>query len=173
MTRLVRNLAGFSVALGSIGLLLSMFLSVGDVVGTQMGHPIPGALEFTESTMVLVVFGGMAWAQIRRAHIRVELVYLNVSKRMQSTMDIITSLAGILFFALLVWQGGNEALYSWQIGESTSGLIRFPLWPARWILVFGSALMILQLILDLWRDIVRFGDPHPVEFAEPAVADRT
>lgn len=79
-------------------------------------------------------------------------------------MDIITSLAGITFFGLLVWQGANEALYSWQIGESTSGLFRFPLWPARWILVLGSVLMILQLLLDLWRDVTRFGDPHPVEF---------
>lgn len=164
MARLVRKLAGFSVALGSIGLLLSMFLSVADVVGTQLGHPVSGALEFTESTMVLVVFGGIAWAQIRRAHIRVELLYLNAGKKMQSVMDIITSLAGIIFFSLLVWQGGNEALYSWQIDESTSGLFRFPLWPARWILVLGSSLMILQLIIDLWRDITRFGDPHPIEF---------
>lgn len=164
MTRLVRNLAGLSVALGSIGLLLSMFLSVADVIGTQMGHPVSGALEFTESTMVLVVFGGIAWAQIRRAHVRVELVYLNVGNRMRSVMDIITSIAGIVFFGLLVWQGAVEALYSWQIGESTSGLFRFPLWPARWILVFGSVLMILQLLLDLWRDLTRFGDPHPIEF---------
>lgn len=164
MTRLVRTVAALAVALGSIGLLLSMFLSVADVVGTQIGHPVSGGLEFTESSMVLVVFGGIAWAQIRRAHIRVELVYLNVGKRMRSAMDIITSVAGIVFFGLLVWQGAVEALYGWQIGESTSGLFRFPLWPARWILVLGSTLMILQLLLDLWRDLTRFGDPHPVEF---------
>ncbi|WP_310459149.1 TRAP transporter small permease subunit [Ruixingdingia sedimenti] len=164
MQQLVSKLAVFSVALGSIGLLLSMFLGVGDVVGMQLRHPVPGTLEFTESTMVLVVFGGIAWAQIRRAHIRVELVYLQVGKKMRSAMDIIASVAGIVFFALLTWQGGLEAVYSWQIGEATSGLLRFPLWPARWILVFGSVLMILQFLLDLWHDITRFGDPHPVEF---------
>lgn len=164
MTYLVTRLAALSVALGSIGLLLAMFLGVADVIGTRYGHPVAGALEFTESTMVLIVFGGIAWAQIRRSHIRVELIYLNVGPRMRSAMDIIASIAGILFFGLITWQGAVEALYSWQISEATSGLVRFPLWPARWILVFGASLMILQLLLDLWRDITRFGDPHPVEF---------
>ena len=164
MQRLVSSLAVLFVALGSIGLLLSMFFSVADVVGTQLRHPVPGTLEFTESTMVLVVFGGIAWAQIRRAHIRVELFYMNAGLKLRSLMDIITSIAGIVFFSLIVWQGGVEALYSWEIKEATSGLVRFPLWPARWMLVIGSMLMILQLLLDLWRDITRFGDPHPVEF---------
>lgn len=164
MARVIRNLAGVSVVLGSVGLLLSMLLGVADVAGMQLGRPIPGALEFTESTMVLVVFGGVAWAQISRAHIRVELLYFNVGKRMRSLMDIITSLAGIVFFGLLIWQGGTEALYSWRIGEATSGLLNFPLWPARWILVFGSALMVAQLFIDLVRDLFHFGNPHPIEF---------
>lgn len=164
MKTLVEKLAVFSVAVGSIGLLLSMLLSVADVVGTQMGHPVAGALEFTESTMVLVVFGGMTWAQIRRSHIRVELVYMQVGKRVRSAMDIVTSLAGIVFFGLLVWQGGVEAVYAWEIGESTSGLVSFPVWPARWILVLGSGLMILQLLIDLWYDLTHFGEPHELEF---------
>ena len=164
MAQIINRLAVFSVAIGSIALLLSMFLSVGDVIGTQMGRPVSGALEFTESTMVLVVFGGIAWAQIRRSHIRVELVYLQVGPRMRSAMDIVASIAGILFFGLIIWQGAVEALYSWQIQEATSGLLRFPLWPARWTLVFGSALMVLQLLLDLWYDLTHFGDPHPIEF---------
>lgn len=164
MKTLIEKLAVFSVALGSIGLLLSMLLSVADVVGTQLGSPVSGALEFTESTMVLVVFGGITWAQIRRSHIRVELVYMQVGKKMRSVMDIITSLAGIAFFVLLAWQGGVEAVYAWEIGESTSGLVAFPIWPARWILVFGSALMILQLLIDLWYDLTNFGNPHELEF---------
>ena len=57
MTYLVTRMAALSVALGSIGLLLAMFLGVADVIGTRYGHPVAGALEFTESTMVLIVFG--------------------------------------------------------------------------------------------------------------------
>lgn len=78
---------------------------------------------------------------------------------MRSTMDIIASLSGILFFSLLTWQAWNEVVFSYQIGESTSGLVSFPLLPARIAVVTGSSLFIVQLLLDLIRNIVDFGKP--------------
>ena len=163
MKTVIERLAVIAVALGGLGLMLSMFLGVADVVGTWAGSPVPGALEVTESTMVLVVFGGLAFAQIRRGHIRVELVYLRAGPKLRSAMDIIAAVSGIIFFGLLLWQGINEAIYSWSIGEATSGIIRFPLWPARILLVLGTGLMILQLLLDLWEDIRSFGTPREFE----------
>lgn len=135
--------------------MMSMCLGVADVVGTYLGHPVPGAYELTESTMVLVVFGGLTYAQIKRKHIRVELLYLRMPARVQSTMDVIADLAALVFFGLLVWQGWHEALYSYSIDEATNGLIRFPLYPARFCLVFGSALFLVQMVLDLIEDIGR------------------
>ncbi|MDQ8729289.1 TRAP transporter small permease [Bradyrhizobium sp. LHD-71] len=151
----VERLAWVSVLIGGIGLLISMILGVADVIGSYFNHPVAGAYEFTESTMVLVVFGGLTYAQIKRKHIRVELLYTHVRPRLQSTMDIIAGLAAITFILLLLWQGINEAQYSLEIDEATSGLIRFPLYPARFALVFGASLFCLQLILDLVEDIQR------------------
>lgn len=160
---LVTRLAVASVALGGLGLLVSMFLGVADVIGTSMGAPVPGALEMTESTMVLVVFGGLAYAQIRRSHIRVELVYLRAGPKLRSVMDLVAVLSALVFFGLLGWQGFNEALYSWSIAEATSGIIRFPLYPARFLLVFGAFLMLVQLLLDLWDIITHFGQSAEIE----------
>ncbi|MFV0492666.1 MAG: TRAP transporter small permease subunit [Pseudorhodobacter sp.] len=162
MRKLVEWIAVITVAFGSIGLLISMFLGVGDVVGTAFNRPLPGAREVTESTMVLIVFGGLAYAQIRRGHIRVELFYMRAGPRIRSCMDIIASASAIAFFALLSWQAINEAMFSWQWGEATSGLIRFPLYPARTLLAFGSVLMLVQLALDLIGDIRDFGNPRPI-----------
>ena len=145
-------------------MLMAMFLGVADVVGTQvLNVAVPGPRELTESTMVLIVFGALAYAQLRRAHIRVEIAYLAAGPRMRAAMDVVTDVAAIAFFALLMWQGLLEAQYSLQIGESTSGLIRFPLWPARFTLVAGTGLIILRLILDTIVDLgrIRTGRPLP------------
>jgi TRAP-type C4-dicarboxylate transport system permease small subunit len=133
---------------------------------------VPGALEITESTMVLIVFGALAFAQTRRAHIRVELLYGVVGPRLQAFMDAATHLTALAFFALLAWQGKGEALYSWQIDEATLGAIRFPLYPARWLLVIGSVLLMIQLVLDVIADLVRLwrGEPPPVAVHDPRVA---
>jgi TRAP-type mannitol/chloroaromatic compound transport system permease small subunit len=59
------------------------------------------------------------------------------------------------FFGLILSEAISEAQYSFQIGEATAGLIRFPLWPARFVLAAGCALVILQLALHLTQDVIR------------------
>jgi len=150
--------------LGTVGMLASMLLGVADVVGTKfLDYPVPGTLEFIESTMVLIVFGALAYAQERRAHIRVELLYGHVGPRGQSFMEAVTHVLAFAFFALLVWQGIGELRYSWEIREATMGTIRFPLYPARFLLVLGAALLLLRLALDIVADLgrLRRGEPPP------------
>jgi TRAP-type mannitol/chloroaromatic compound transport system permease small subunit len=129
LSHILERLALAVLLVGGFGMLMSMFLGVADIVGTQiLLIPVPGPRELTESTMVLIVFGALAYAQIRRAHIRVELLYFQMPPRIR---------------------------YSLQIGEATDGLIRFPLWPARFVLAAGCALVILQLMVHLIQDLIR------------------
>ena len=156
LTHLLEPVALGILLVGGLGLIISTFLGTADVVGTQMfGVPVPGATEITESTMVLIVFGALTYTQIRRSHIRVELLYMRAGARGQAAMDVFASLMAVLFFSLLLWQATNEALFSIKIDEATFGLVRMPLWPARIVLAAGTALLILQLLLDLVADLDR------------------
>ena len=159
MTAIGRNLERLALAvvlIGGLGMAIATLLGTGDVIGTQfLGKPVPGALEITEATMVLIVFGGLTFAQIRKSHIRVELVHARSGPRMRAFMDLFTHLCALLFFGLLLWQAINEATHSWSIGESADGLIRFPLYPARIVLCLGTALMLARLAVDLVLDTQR------------------
>ena len=162
LSTLLQKSALVLVLLGAVGMVSSMFLGTADVVGTQfLGVPVPGALEITESTMVLIVFGALAFAQMQRAHIRVEILHGYAGPRTKAFMDAVTHLVALVFFALLAWQGYGEALYGWEIRESTLGYIRFPLYPARWLLVLGTALLLLRLALDLISDLARMWRGEP------------
>jgi TRAP-type mannitol/chloroaromatic compound transport system permease small subunit len=158
------RLALWLLLLGTLGMISAMLVGVADVVGTEfLGRPVLGTLEFTESTMVLVVFGALAYAQERRAHIRVELLYSHVGPRGKSFMEAVTHIVAFVFFALVAWQGYVELLYSWEIKESTMGSVRFPLYPARVLLLVGVALLLLRLVIDIAQDIARLrrGEPPP------------
>lgn len=171
MQRLGRVVERFALAvllIGGAGMLTAMFLGTGDVIGTQFfGWPVPGAKEITESTMVLIVFGALTYAQIRRSHIRVELLYTHVGPRVQAAMDVFSDLAGLVFFGFLLWQAVFEAMKSWRIDETSDGLIVFSLYPARWILVAGVVFLIAQLLLDLIKDLPRLRTGAPVDTAGP------
>lgn len=167
LSEALRRIALAVLLLGGVGTMAAMFLGTVEVIGTQMLRtPVPGALELTESTMVLIVFGALTYAQIRRNHIRVELIYTQMGPRVRAAMDVFSDLAAIVFFSLLLWQSYNEAVYSWEIGEATVGLIRFPLYPARIILCLGTALLILQLILDIIVDIRRVATGAELELVD-------
>jgi TRAP-type mannitol/chloroaromatic compound transport system permease small subunit len=168
LSAVLSQLALGLLLLGAVGMIVSMFLGVADTVGTKfLGLPVPGTLEVTESTMVLIVFGALAYTQERRGHIRVELLYTNVGPRAQSFMDAITHLVAFVYFALLAWQGLGELAYSWQIREATMGTVRFPLYPARFLLVLGTFLLLVQLVLDIAADLgrLRRGEPPPAHAA--------
>ena len=151
--------------LGTVGMIAAMFVGVADVVGTEfLGSPVLGTLEFTESTMVLVVFGALAYAQERRSHIRVELLYGFVGARGKSFMEAVTHIVAFIFFGLVAWQGVGELIYSWEMKEATMGSVRFPLYPARFFLLLGAVLLLLRLAIDIVQDIGRLqrGEPPPV-----------
>ena len=160
----VSHLALGLLLLGTVGMIVSMVLGVADVVGTKfLDWPVPGTLEATESTMVLIVFGALAYAQERRGHIRVELLYSHAGPRGKSFMEVVTHVVAFAFFALLAWQGIGELRYSWEIREATMGTVRFPLYPARFLLVLGVGLLLLRLALDVVADLGRLwhGKPPP------------
>ncbi|TAK82561.1 MAG: TRAP transporter small permease [Betaproteobacteria bacterium] len=164
----VRRLAVGLVLLGSVGMMASMIICVADVVGTNfLDWPVPGALEITESTMVLIVFGALAYTQERRGHIRVEILHGHMGPRVRSFMDLVTHFLALVFFALLAWQSFGELSYGWEIRESTMGTIRFPLYPARFLLSAGAVLLVAQLALDV---IVDFGRMRRGEGPPPHAA---
>jgi TRAP-type mannitol/chloroaromatic compound transport system permease small subunit len=171
LRRWVQRLAVGMVLLGSVGMMLSMLICVADVIGTNFfGWPVPGTLEITESTMVLIVFGALAYTQEKRGHIRVEILHGYMSPRIRSLMDAVTHLLALVFFALLAWQSIGELTYSWEMREATMGAIRFPLYPARLLLTLGATLLIAQLTLDVILDVGRMwrGEAPP---PPPAPAD--
>src|SRR3982750_4662744 len=117
---ILRRLAVGLVLLGSIGMMLSLLVCCADVVGTNFfDWPVPGTLEITESTMVMIVFGALAFTQEKRGHIRVEILHGYLSARAQSLADLFTHLLALVFFVLLAWYSWGELAYSWEIKEAT------------------------------------------------------
>jgi TRAP-type C4-dicarboxylate transport system permease small subunit len=78
-------------------------------------------------------------------------------------MEVVTHVTAFAFFALLAWQGIGELRYSWEIREATMGTVRFPLYPARFLLLLGVLLLLLRLAIDIVEDLgrLRRGEPPP------------
>lgn len=136
--------------LSGVALLLMMFLGAIDVVGASiLNHPLPGAFEATEALMVTSVFLALGLSQQRRAHISVEVIVGFMPRLARRIAAIFSSILCALFFGLIAWFGWGIAVKSTLAGEFSSGLINFPIWPAKIALACGASLMAVQCLWDV------------------------
>lgn len=133
-----------------VALLLMMGMGALDVfLGKIFNTPIPGTFEATEALMVISAFLAIAYNQQVRGHIKVELFTTRLSPRLQTKFEAFSYFLSALFFFLLAWQGWRFAIESLRIREYESGLIAFPVYPAKLLLALGVTMMTLQCLRDL------------------------
>ena len=154
MERVIR-LSGilFVIAAASATSLMALLGTV-DVIGTKLfNYPIPSTYETTETLMVILIFGGLAYAQLRKRQVRVELLINHLPDYLKALSNVIANLAGIIFFGILTWQSALYFWQSWLVKEVEPSLVNFPIYPAKFIMALGAAIMTLQLVVDLGHAI--------------------
>jgi len=143
-------------------MLLMMLAGTFDIIGTNVfAKPIPAAFEFIETMMVVVAFFAISLAQARRAHIRVELVYGFMPRRLQFSADLLQFLLSTVFYGLIAYFGWKAGVRSFEQGEIAPGILNYPIWPARFALFLGAVLMTVQCAVDLIGLFVGHRDPCP------------
>ena len=135
--------------LGSIGLAGMMFLTLFDVIGRAFNHPIAVSVEVTEIIMGMMIYLGIGYTTFLRGHIRVDILVINLSPRIQAILDSITGIVALIITILISWRlwiYANSRLVNGdltQIGE-------VPVWPYAFIMAFSSMLMVTSLILYIY-----------------------
>lgn len=108
------------------------------------------------------VMFGAAYTLRRNEHVRVDLLYGNMSERTRLWVDVL----GIIFFLmpamlLLTWMTWPFFWESWVRGETSSnagGLLR---WPVKLVLPVGFAMLCLQGLSELIKRIALLRGEKP------------
>jgi TRAP-type mannitol/chloroaromatic compound transport system permease small subunit len=135
--------------------LLSCLISAGNAFSRYaFGISSNAWLEIQWYMFAAVVMLGASYTLKKNEHVRVDIVYANVSTRRQIGIDIfgfiLFMLPATIIMAYLSW----PIFYnSWQLGEisaNAGGLIR---WPVKIMLPIGFFLLSLQGISELIKRI--------------------
>jgi len=144
------NFAGLILA--SIFLVVVVLVGAADVVGTNLFHlPVPSALEVSENAMVFMTIGGLAYAVQRQSHVGVDLFVGKFSAWVKVLATALTLAVSLAVFAFLSWRAGVLAIDSFELNEFSSGLLRFPVYPAKVALSAGCGLAALESLRQLVR----------------------
>ena len=148
---------------GSVGLACMMFLTLFDVIGSAIDHPIVGTVEVTELIMGMMVYLGVGYTTFNRGHIRVDILITMLPPRVQAILDLLTISIGFAFMLTVCWRLFLQA-QSRITNNDITQIWELPVWPAAYVMAFASILMVTSLLLHLvlTARTVMTGQPYSV-----------
>ena len=137
------------VAAAVLGFLLS-FVVVADVIGrVGFNSPLKGTPEMVSISIVMICFLQAGYAVRSGGMINTDFLLVRLPPRVQSYVMAAGALLGAAFFALVCWGAIDPALHAWSSNEfEGEGALRVPSWPARFIVVMGTALAAFAYVLS-------------------------
>jgi TRAP-type C4-dicarboxylate transport system permease small subunit len=119
------------------------FLVVADVVGRVVfNSPVKGTPEIVSMSIVIVCFLLAGYSVHSGGMLQADIVTGLFGWRGPAFATLMSGLLGAVLFGLITWGSYDPALHSWTSGEfEGEGALRVPVWPARFVVMFGSALV--------------------------------
>lgn len=166
----IRRLGDLCLAVAAIAIGLLAVIGTADSLGTQLfALPVPSALELSQAGLAVVVFMGLAFAQRRRGHVMVDILFNRFAGTTKTIFTGLAMLAAVAFFGFLAWRTGIAALESFQVDERSWGLTRFPIWPSKIAVAFGCVVALLESL----RQFVHLLGGNPDAYEPHAPEDDT
>lgn len=153
LTRFLQAMAWIAAA----AVFIIMLLITADVLSRLMfNKPFVGTAEIVSSIIIMVCFMEIPYVAVKGAHVRSTTFYDKMNTTGKTLIDILAAVLGIVVYACIIrasWAGFLNAI---KINEAEiAGSLRVTTIPGRFIIIFGSALMILEFINEIVKYIYK------------------
>lgn len=162
--RTVSRFNGFAGEFVAYWSIIAVFVYYYEVIARYVfNSPTNWAHEamFLMFGMQYLIAGGFCLRE--NAHVRVDVIYSQLSKRTQAIMDVITSVFFFIFMATLLVTGWIFFHDSFAINEVSFTEWGIQYWPIKFALPLGAALLLAQGISQLIKDIAAVRNPELVD----------
>ena len=162
--RWVSRLNGFSGELVAYWSVIAVFVYYYEVIARYVfNSPTNWAHEsmFLMFGMQYLIAGGFCLRE--NAHVRVDVLYTHLSKRMQAALDLVTSIFFFTFVLTLLvtgWIFFHDAFSIQEVSFTEWGI---QYWPVKFALPLGAALLLFQGVAQLVKDITVVVHPQAVD----------
>ena len=137
-------------------LYILAFVMLYEVVARYaFNSPTMWASDLSMMLFAAICLLGGGYVLLRKGHVNLDILHNRLSTRGKAFVDLFTSLFFFVFIISLMWQGWSMFLESLSITElSQSTAWAPPLYPVRFLIPFGAALVLLQGLMKFIRDLV-------------------
>lgn len=140
--------------IGACAAAVMVIVIVINVIGRFLfKQPLQGTIELVELMTVVVVFSVLAYTELRRGHVHVELVVSRFPRRAKAIVASIMCFAGAAFFIAMSWKAG-ELMWSnlFPLIRATDTLA-IPFAPFVFVIAIGSLLLGLEMLINAFHPL--------------------
>lgn len=139
--------------------MYGIFVLVGVLLWSSISKtfflPSLWTLETAQFAMVAYYILGGPYSIQLGSNVRMDLLYGGWSDKKKAWFDLFTVVFLLFYLGVLLYGGIGSTAYSFEYNERSSTAWRPYLWPVKVITCVGIALMILQALSELFKDIGR------------------
>ncbi len=147
--------------LSTITILLLMILMVVGIITRLIGAPLSGVTNLSESLMVIAIYLAVAYAQQMKQHVSVELFLGTLKEKTRTIFNAINWVIPLIICSVFVFTSWDYAIQSWNLRETMDGAPFYPIYPPKIAIAVGVSLLWLQLLADLFREVIQlFSKPE-------------
>src|SRR3989304_6529446 len=140
----------FTLVVSALIIICMLILTVADVGGRYLfSRPILGVYELLIILIPGLGFYSLAYVQRFQEHITVKFVVERLPLKFRKKLNRTTMGISLFTMGLLLVTSASTAFKTRQVGESTTGIVAYPLGPAKIIIPIGAGLFCLRLIFQL------------------------
>ena len=150
--RITRFLNRMLVFCGGVFLVGMIVLTCANIASRTVWEPIRGTFELMGYFGAVVTASALAFTQLNRGHIAVNVLINRFSKKTQQRLNAFNNLVCTLFFALVAWQIAVKANGFMQTGE-VSETLRVIFYPFTYIVAAGCGVLALVFLADWLQDL--------------------
>ena len=153
----VRYVDAFNKRVGRFAMYL--FFAMGGILLAStvsrvvLGYPFSWALEMSQFILSAYYILGGAYTLQLNQHVRMDLVYDQLTVRRRATVDAFTILFVIFYLVILLGGGLSSTEYAIKYGQRNYTAWGPVLWPIKVIMTAGIFFMLLQTISCFIKDI--------------------
>ena len=133
-------------------ILISGIIVYEIVIRSFFGKPTEWAHEVSGMMFGALFMFGAGYVLYKRAHVRVDIIVSHFHPRIQALIDIITHVLLVIYGVVVIkfgWDYAVRAFIRMEVTDSSWAPVTFPI---KFVLIFGVALLMLQLLAKYIRD---------------------
>jgi TRAP-type C4-dicarboxylate transport system permease small subunit len=155
LSRLTAFLTGFSAKAHDTGTLIilpiiALLVTTNVMLRYLFNSPLAWEEEMNGLFLFLVLFLSITYTWDQKKHIRMEILYVQFKGPLRALADIVTGLAGIIYFGFLGIQCIKEIPYMILTNE-TGQELPIPIWPFRAVMAAISLVFVVKLVIYILR----------------------